>query len=281
MTFALRLAAAVLAVTAVAGARGAPDVTTPGRMEPAPEELVGVDVSEHPNAALPLDLPFTDENGRAVRLGDYFDGRHPVVLNLGYYRCPMLCGLVLDGLVDTMKDLDWEAGAEFRVVTVSIDPGETPTLAKAKKQNTLRAYGRPGGEGGWAFLTGSRESIDRLAETVGFGYRYLPDRDEYVHGAVLFLITPDGRVSRYLYGIANEPATFRMALLEASEGQIGTVVDRVLLYCFHYDADEGRYALAARRLMRLGGGIAVVVLGTMLFGFWRREAKRRRPLRTA
>jgi protein SCO1/2 len=247
---------------------------TPGRMEQAPEELDEVGIEENLDAALPLDAEFRDERGNPVRLGDYFDGEKPVVLALVYYRCPMLCNLILDGLTSSLRDLKWSVGEEFEVVTVSFDPTESHTLAQLKKQSYLKEYGRDGAASGWHFLTGPAESIDRLTDTVGFRYEFVEDRNEYAHTAALFLITPDGRISRYLYGILYEPSTLRFALVEAGEGKVGSVVDRVLLYCFHYDADEGRYSLVARQVMKLGGGLMVVVLGVTLLVFWRRELRR-------
>jgi protein SCO1/2 len=252
-------------------------LATPGRMEASPEELRNVGIDEHLDARLPLDAAFVDENGREVVLGDYFGGDRPVVLALVYYRCPMLCNLILDGLTGSMKDLEWTAGGEFEVVAVSFDPTETPKLAGIKKQAYLKQYGRPEADAGMHFLTtGSQETIDRLTETVGFRYAFVEDRNEYAHTAALFLITPDGRISRYLYGIVYDPRTLRLALVEAGEGKVGTVVDRVLLYCFHYDADEGKYSLVARQVMKLGGGAMVVVLGLTLLVFWRREVGRDR-----
>lgn len=245
------------------------------RKEQAPDELEGVGITEHLDAQLPMDLEFRDERGNSVRLGELFRGDRPVILTLVYYRCPMLCGLVLDGLTDGLQDLDWSVGDEFDVVTISIDPVETHTLATLKKQNQLKVYGRAGADTGWHFLTGTRESIAAVSETVGFGFEYVESRNEYAHSAAIFLLTPDGRVSRYLYGVLYEPETLRMALLEASEGKIGTVVDRVLMYCFHYDADEGRYSVVARNVMKLGGGVTLVVLGVILLVFWSREMRRR------
>lgn len=257
------------------------DLPTPGRMEAAPEELRNVGIDEHLDAVLPLDAAFVDETGRDVTLGDYFGRDKPVVLALVYYRCPMLCNLILDGLTSSMKELEWTAGGEFDVVAVSFDPTETPKLAGIKRQAYLKQYGRPEGDAGMHFLTtSSQATIDRLTDTVGFRYTFVEDRNEYAHTAALFLITPDGRISKYLYGIVYDPRTLRLALVEAGEGKVGTIVDRVLLYCFHYDADEGKYSLVARQVMKLGGGVMVVVLGLTLFVFWRREVGRARDDRS-
>jgi len=270
------VAGLAIAATALAPFAAADEtvVETPGRIENAPEELENVGIEEHPDALLPLDAEFRDERGQPVRLGDVIPGDRPVVLALVYYRCPMLCNLILDGLTSSMKELDWTVGDEFDVVTVSFDPTESPTLAQRKKQAYLKEYDRVGATSGWHFLTGSKESIRRLTDTVGFRYSYVEDRNEYAHTAALFVIKPDGRISRYLYGILYEPRTLRLALVEAGEGKVGTVVDRVLLYCFHYDADEGKYSLVARQVMKLGGAVMVVVLGLAMIVFWRREIRR-------
>lgn len=241
-----------------------------------PKETEGVGVTEHPGAVLPLELMFRDENGRDVRLKDYFAGSRPVILTLNYYRCPMLCTLQLNGLVDALRRMEWTPGRQFEIVTVSIDPLETPPLARLKKQNYMKEYGRPEAAKGWHFLTGREENIRRLAATVGFEYRYDRETDQYVHAAALFVCTPEGRVSRYLYGILYDPTTLRLSLVEAAEGRMRSTVDRILLYCFHYDSAKGRYAPAAMNLMRAGGVATVLILGGVLAAYWRREAARRK-----
>ena len=244
--------------------------------EVLPPEVEGIGVDQQLDAQLPLDLRFKDAQGRSVRLGDLFRDGRPVVLSLVYYRCPMLCGLVLDGMVNVLGELDWAPGGEFDVITVSIDPNEKPTLARAKKQSVLGELGKPGAELGWHFLTGDREAIASLADTVGFRYRYLRDQREYAHPAALFVITPEGRVSRYLFGVRHDPRTVRLSLVEAAEGRIGSVVDAFLLYCYRYDSVDGKYSPVAWRLMRVAGVGTAVVLGGVLIGFWRREARRKR-----
>ncbi|MFH1279605.1 MAG: SCO family protein [Candidatus Eisenbacteria bacterium] len=246
-----------------------------GRAEPLPDGLENVGIDEKAGGLIPLGLEFVDENGAPVRLGDYFAEGRPVILNLGYYTCPMLCGLVWSGLVEGMQGIDWTPGEEFAVVVVSIDPTETPTLAKLKKQNYIREYGRPEAAAGWHFLTGGEENIRALAGAVGFRYGYNEDRREYVHAAGLFVATPDGRLSRVLYGIRYEAKTLRLSLVEASEGKIGSAFDKILLFCYHYDAGEGKYAPAAMNIMRGGGAIALVVLGLALLSLWRRDAGRK------
>jgi protein SCO1/2 len=244
------------------------------RMEPLPKQLEGVEIAERPGARIPLDLEFVAEDGKPVRLGTYFDGKKPVILSLGYYRCPMLCGLVLSGLLQGLKDSSWSVGREFEVVTVSIDPLETPTLARLKKESALADYGRPGAAAGWHFLTGREESIRKLADAVGFGYRYVPEREEYAHAAALFMATPDGHLSRVLTGIVYPAGTLKMALTEAGQGKVGTAADRILLTCFHYDAAEGRYVVAATTLMRIGAGTTALVLGGWLLARWIRDARK-------
>ncbi len=240
------------------------------RREPLPKDLEGVGITEHPGARLPLDLQFVDESGKRVTLAQYFTGERPVILTLGYFRCPMLCTLILNNLVEGLKGLPWTPGKEFEVVTVSIDPLETPTLAMLKKENYLAEYGRPGAAAGWHFLTGREEDIRKLADAVGFGYRYIKENGQFAHPSAIFIVTPDGRVGRYLYGVVYPAKTLRLALAEAGEGKIGTTEDRLLLYCFHYDAREGRYVVAASNLMRLGGATTAVIVGAWLLVSWRR-----------
>ena len=248
------------------------------RIEPVPKPLVHVGVDEKLDAPLPLALVFKDDAGCDVTLGSYFRPGHPVLLTLNYYRCPMLCTLELNGLVAAMQGLAWTPGDEFTVVTVSFDPRETATLARAKKQSYLIDLGRPSAEAGWHFLTGSAESIEALTKAVGFSYEYDRETDQYGHAAVVMTATPEGRVARYLYGVVFTPETLKLALLEASKGKIGTTWERFILYCYHYDANEGRYALAARSIMRAGGALTALVLGCAIGGFWLRE-RRHRPVR--
>lgn len=245
------------------------------RQEPSPPELAGVDVEERLDAALPLGQEFLDETGRAARLADYFDGERPVILTLNYYECPMLCTLVLNGLADALREMDWVPGRQFEIVTVSIDPNETPSLAREKKATYLKAYGRDEAASGWHFLTGSEASIRALADATGFRYSYVERQDEWAHAAVIFVVTPDGRLSRYLYGVKFDPRTLRLSLVEASEGAIGSTLDRLILYCYHYDSEAGTYAPKALRIMQLGGLATVLVLGGLLLALWRREARRR------
>jgi protein SCO1/2 len=242
-------------------------------------ELEEVGIEEHLDAKIPFDVEFVDEQGNTVRLGDYFDGERPVILTLNYYRCPMLCGLQLNGVVEGLTGLDWTIGDEFEMVTVSIDPLETPELARQKKQNYLKWYDRPDAASGWHFLTGRQDGITRLAETVGFGYTYDEESDQYAHAAAIVVCTPDGRVARYLYGIEYPPKHLRLALLEASRGAIGNAFDQLILYCYHYDPSGRRYAPVAMNIMRLGGGATAAILGLSLGAYWIRDYRRKKGTR--
>lgn len=276
------LAAALLLAGAACAARAQQPATRPAaealdgpdRTELLPPELEEVGITEHLDGPLPLDAEFTDQDGRKVRLGDYFDGERPVILTLNYYRCPMLCGLMLNGMVDALAELDWTAGEQFQIVTVSFDPLETSQLAYLKRQNYLKQYGRPEAAGGWHFLTGRKKSIDRLLDATGFGVKLNEQTNEWSHASALIICTPDGRISRYLYGILFEPRTTRLSLVEASEGKIGTTIDRFLLFCYHYDG-EGYNQLATMNIMRAGGLLSLAVVAALLVRLWRRE---RRPV---
>lgn len=265
------------AVLSLALAAIAPPGARAERAEPLPEELEGVGVSERLGQAIPLDLPFTDEDGRPVKLGNYFAAGRPVLLDLGYYRCPMLCNLVLNGFIEGLRDVDgWVPGRDFEVVVVSIDPLETPKLAKLKKQSYVREYGKPESAEGWHFLTGSAESIARLTDAVGFRYRWIEDRNDYAHAAVLTTLTPGGKVARYLYGVVFDPRTIRLSLAEAAEGRSISAMDQLLLYCFHYDPSSRSYSFAAINLMRAGGVLVLIVVGASLASLFLRESRRRR-----
>lgn len=241
---------------------------------PLPPELEGVGIDERLGNSLPRDVEFTDHTGAVVPLRKYFDGRRPVILTLNYYRCPMLCGLQLNGLLDALRELDWTAGENFQLLTVSFDPLETASLAQIKRTNYLKEYGRPQAAGGWHFLTGRQRSIDALLDATGFRVKFNPKTNEWMHAAALILCTPDGRVSRYLKDVRYEPRTLRLSLVEASEGKIGSTVDRFLLFCFHYDG-AGGYQLAAFNIARLTGGLTLIVVVGLLLYFWRGERRRK------
>ncbi len=246
------------------------------RLDDTPEEVTGVEIEEKLNTQIPLELQFKNSEDQEVQLSRYFDGDKPVILTLVYFRCPMLCGVILESLLETLKEIKMTVGDDFEIITVSFDPLETPRLAKTKKQNLLREYGRPGADQGWHFLTGRESQIKKLTSAVGFNYKYNEERQEYAHAAALFISTPEGSLSRYLYGIDYDPQTLRLSLVEASEGKIGSTIDRLILTCFHYDPSTNRYAPLAMNIMRLGGGITVVVLGIVLTTLWIRDARRKR-----
>ncbi len=247
------------------------------RTEQLPKRLQGVGVAERLDQRLPLELTFHDETGRAVKLQDYFRGDVPVVITLNYSNCPMLCSLVLTGFAEGLKSVDWQLGRDYRVVTVSLDPTETQAHAFGSKKRYLKQYGRGGTEAknGWHFLTGSEAHIRALARAIGFSYNYNEARKEYVHPASVALATPSGHIARYLYGIEYPAKTLSLALVEASQGKIGSTLDHLVLYCFHYDASEGRYAPVARNIMKVGGAGTVLGLGAFLGLMWRSERKRK------
>jgi protein SCO1/2 len=271
------IAAAALVASLFAGRAGADPVIEDGvvtRFEPAPKRLEGVNVIEHLDAQLPLDLAFTDVLGKAVTLRDFVGGHKPVIFTLNYSDCPMLCSLQLSGMVNALKEIDWTAGDEFDIVTVSLNPAESPEQAKRTQERYVGSYGRPDAARGWHFLTGSEASIQALAHALGIEYGYNEKRKEYIHPAALAIATPSGHIARYLYGIEYSPKTLRLSLAEASQGKIGSSVDRIILFCFHYDETEGRYAPMAMNIMRLGGGLTALGLGGFLSAFWLRQRKR-------
>jgi protein SCO1/2 len=220
--------------------------------------LAGIEIEQRLGSPLPTSLHFVDEAGRDVELAGYF-GDKPVIVAPVYYECPMLCTLVLNGLVKALKPLGFEPGRDFEVVVFSFDPGETPELAAAKKQTYLEAYGRAETAEGWHFLTGNETSIRSLTEALGFEYRYDDARDEYAHAASVMIATPDGRLARYFFGVEFAPRDLRLGLVEASQNEIGSLVDRVLLYCYHYDPSIGAYSAVAMNMVRLGGVITLAL----------------------
>jgi protein SCO1/2 len=247
---------------------------TKGIMSPPssvrPPYLQNVGIEQHLDGQVPPDLSLVDDTGRAVKLGDYF-GKKPLILNLVYYNCTMLCGEALAGLTGAMKMVKFDVGNEFDVITVSFDPRETPAIAAAKKQVYLKRYGRPAAASGWHFLTGPAESISALTKAVGFQYQYDPKIKQYAHATAIMVLTPHGRISRYFYGVDFPPKDLRMGLVEASQGKIGNAVDQVLLYCYHYDPATGKYGAVVSNMLRLGGGLTILILGGLLFILFRLE----------
>jgi protein SCO1/2 len=280
MRFPLSLALSTLLVAsttftwAVARAETVPADQIKDRTEALPERLEKVDVVEHTGAQLPLDLEFVDSTGAVVRLRDYFDGHRPVLLTFNYSDCPMLCSIQLNHLVHGLRGVDKTAGNEFQILTLSIDPKETPERSAESKLRYLGDYGRPEAAKGWHFLT-SPTNTRVVADAVGFEYSYNEARKEWLHAATMILATPDGRVARYLYGLDYAPQTLELSLIEASDGKIATTVDQILLYCFHYDATEGRYAPVAMNIMRVAAALTAVTVGFVLFTFWARERRKK------
>jgi len=235
-----------------------------------PEVLKNVGFDQKLNEQVPLDLAFRDEDGRAVKLREYF-GSKPVVLMFMYHECPNLCPLALDGLVKTLKLLSFSVGDEFTVLTVSISSAEGPEIAIEKKQEYLRRYGRAGAEKGWHFLTAEQASIKQLTEAAGFRYTYDAEKKQYAHASGIIIVTPQGRISRYLYGIEYPPRDVRLGLVETSAGQIGSPVDQLLLLCYQYDPVTGKYTVAITNVLRLAGLATVLGLSAFVLVMVRRE----------
>lgn len=240
--------------------------------ESIPVELKNIGITEHLGESIDLNLTFTDETGAVVPLKTFFDGKRPVVMTLAYYGCPNLCGLLLNGVTDTFKEMVWSPGEEFQYVNVSIDPKETAELAVTKKENILKAYDRADAAKGWHFLTGNEQNIKALSQQIGFSYFYDPDEQQYAHGSAVYILTPEGKLSRYLFGVMFEPRDMRLGLLEATQGKIGNLVDHVLLYCYRYDPKSRKYSLFATRLLKLGAGITIVAIGAGILLLRKRHA---------
>ena len=259
------LAALAVAGLWIGGSAGLAQETLPG-------PLADVGFDQRLGEQIPLDLQFVDTAGQQVTLERYF-GERPVVLALVYYDCPMLCSMVLNGMVTSLRALEFEPGKEFDVLVVSFDPDETPEQARTAMQTYLARYDRPETEAGWHFLTGNLESIQELTRRVGFRYVYLPDEDQFAHAAGILALTPEGRVARYFYGVEYAPRDVRLGLIEAADNQIGSMVDQVLLYCFHYDPTTGKYSAAAMNILRLAAAVTITFLGLFLLRQWRRERR--------
>jgi protein SCO1 len=238
---------------------------------PLPAALQGVTIEQRLNQQVPLDLVFRDEFGRSLPLSTYFTGNKPVVLALVYYNCPMLCTLILNGVVSTLKAVSFDPGKDFEVVAVSFDPRETPELALRKKAMYMQRYRRPNTVNGFHFLTGSQASIQALTEAVGFRYKFDPSSGQFAHASAIMILTPAGKLSRYFYGVEYAPRDIRLGLVEASQNKIGTPVDRVLLFCYHYDPATGKYGAIAMNMVRFGGAAFVLICSTFLLVAWRRD----------
>ena len=228
-----------------------------------PKALKNVGIDQRLNEQVPLDAVFKDEQGQEVRLGQFFKGK-PVVLSLVYYSCPMLCTQVLNGQLGAFRNVSFNIDEQFEVVTVSFDARETPQLASAKKQTYIKGYNRPGGEAGWHFLTGDEVNITRLTEAVGFRFAWDEQTKQFAHASGIMLLTPDGKLARYFYGIDYPPKDLRMALVEASQNKIGTPVDALMLYCYHYDPATGKYGVVVMNVLRLAGIVTVILIVGMI-----------------
>jgi protein SCO1/2 len=257
------------------GIMGAPANTRPPRLQ-------NVGIEQHLDAQVPPALTFLDDTGKTVKLGDYF-GHKPLILNLVYYNCTMLCGEALAGLASAMRLVKFDVGNEFDVITVSFDPRETPEMAAVKKIDYVKRYGRANAAAGWHFLTGPPDSINALTKVVGFQYQYDPKSNQYAHATAIMVLTPQGRISRYFYGVDFPPKDLRMGLVEASQGKIGNAVDAVLLYCYHYDPETGKYGAMVANILRLAAAATILIMGIFLLILWRLDLSvtRKKAMTTA
>ena len=251
-------------VSAQAMSRGI--LSPPANVRPPGLQHVGIE--QHLNEQIPPSLVFRDETGKTVQLADYF-GKKPMILNLVYYQCPMLCGEVLSGLESALRVLKFGVGKEFDVLTISFDPKETPAMAAAKKAEYLKRYGRSGAAEGWHFLTGPQDSIDALTRAAGFQYQYDPKTGQFAHATAIMVLTPQGKIAQYYYGVEFAPKDLRLGLVQASQNKIGNLVDEVLLYCYHYNPDTGKYGAIISRILKIAAGATIFFLGTFLIVMFR------------
>ena len=278
-----RRSLAAACVLLLAGAAAALGQVAPNGMkqmgEPAedklPSILNSVKIEQHLNQQLPLDAPFTDESGQPVTLGKYFNGKRPAILALVYYKCPILCSEELKGLTGALEMVSYQPGRDFDIVAISIDPSETPAIAASKKREYVTYYGHPESAPGWHFLTGQRPAIDAVAKATGFGYVRMPGPDgrrtQFAHASSIQIVTPEGRVAQYYMGVEYSPQDIRLGLIEASDHHIGTPVDTVLTYCYHYDPTRNKHSLVVARVVQLGGVFTVLGLGGYMALMFRRD----------
>jgi protein SCO1/2 len=268
------LASCLLATDARAQKWKDGETPIPATMAP---ELTGVDVVEHLARTLPPDAAFRTAEGAPVKLGDFFDGKRPTLLVFAYHTCPMLCSLVLDATIRSLNDVNWTVGDEFDVVSISIDPRDTPESATRKRDQVVASYKRArGNPRGYHFLVGDETNIRKVTDAIGFEYRYDERQKQYAHPAAIYLLSPDGKVERYLYGISYDPGDVRLGLLEASQGRSISTTEKILLYCYHYDPQSKRYSLIAMNVMRLGGVATLLAFGTFFTLMWARERRRKK-----
>lgn len=242
-----------------------------GSANEVPKDLEGIGITEHLGENVNLGLKFRDEKGQTVQLGDYMKDGKPVLLTLAYFGCPSLCNYHLNGLNDSFKQMKAPVGQEFKFIVVSIEPKETPELAAEKKAAYLKAYGRTDSANGWHFLTGDQAAITELAQQVGFQYRWSAEENQYAHAAAAYILTPEGKISRYFYGIVFPAKDLRLSLIEASNGNVGTVIDKLTLFCFHFDPKASKFTIAAFNVMRAGSALMVLIIGAFLVPFWFRR----------
>jgi len=242
-----------------------------------PEFLNNVTIEQNLNGQTPLDLDFVNEKGEKVKLQELFSDK-PVVLSLVYYQCPMLCNMMLNGMLESFNELKFTTGDEFDAITVSFDHRETAEMAAQKKASYIEQYGRQGADKGWHFLTGDEESIKKLAEAVGFAFTFIPETGQFAHASAIILLTPQGRISRYFYGVEYDPTDLRLGLVEASQNKIGSPVDQLLLYCFHYDPTTGKYGMVIMNVIRVFGTATVALLISFIIIMLRREKRNKSQL---
>lgn len=267
-----------LAVTLISSACAFAQIVTEPRADRLPPQLSDVSIEQKLNAQVPLDLTFHDESGAPVQLQQFFHPGRPVVLSLVYFNCRMLCSETLTSMADSLRLVKFDAGKQFEILTVSFDPHDTPATASAAKKKYLAMYNHPGAENGWHFLTGDAASIQKLADTVGFHFRWDPRTQQFAHAAGIMLLTPQGRVAQYYYGARYFPSDLRLGLIESSQNHIGTLADQIVLYCYHWDPRTGRYGAIVSRIIQISGGFTLLVLGGAIWILFRKypnEASRK------
>ena len=236
-----------------------------------PKALDGIGITEKLGESVDLALPFVDDTGKEVTLGQYFTGHKPVLLSIVYYNCPSLCNFHLNGVTEALKNIPWTPGQEFEQVAISMDPQETAEVAGPKKAAYVQAYGRLQSINGWHFLTGKEQNIKKIAEQIGFRYRWDEETKQYAHASAAVVLTPGGKISRYIHGIQPDVKTMRLGLLEASGGKVGSLVDQIIMYCFHFDPSKSKYTIAAWKIMQAGAVLTLMILALFLIPFWLRE----------
>ena len=230
-----------------------------------------IDIIENLGGYIPLEEKFVNESGEIIEIGSFFNNEIPTILTLNYFECPMLCTLVLNGLAESIKNLTLNSGDDYQIITIDINPNEKTLFANQKKKNYIKGYGLQNVEKNWHFLTGTQESIKKIADSIGYIYYYDEQRDEYMHPAAITLLSSEGKISRYLYGIEYPNKDLKLGILEASEGKVGSTLDKIILYCYHYDPYKNTYTIFATNVMRLGGIFTIIFLCIMIAGYWKKD----------